>query len=87
MIIDYRPIEKAAYIQLRDAKVVESEEPESGIVYDFDREDNLVGIELYHLHKIPAHHLSQIYEHLNTNREKQEVSNFLEQVLKPKVTP
>lgn len=87
MRIDYRPTEQAAYIRLLDSKVVESEEPESGIVYDFDYEDNLVGIELYHLDKIPAHHLSQIYQYLKTKDEKQEVSKFFEQVLKSKVTP
>ncbi len=86
MRIDYRPIEQAAYIRLLDSKVVESEEPDSGIVYDFDREDNLVGIELYHLNKIPISHLTRIYKYLKTKDEKQEVSKFFDQVLSSKVT-
>lgn len=41
----------AAYIQLRDSKIVESEEVSNGIVYDFDGEDKVVGIEILNLSK------------------------------------
>jgi len=39
----------ALYLRLDEAKIVESEEVESGVILDFDQEGRVVGIELLHL--------------------------------------
>ncbi len=44
----------AVYFRLLDSPIIESEEIEAGIVYDFDANNNLVGIEILNLkHKTP----------------------------------
>ena len=44
--IKYRPADNAAYIRLSSAKVLESAEVSPDIVFDYDAEGRIVGIEL-----------------------------------------
>jgi len=44
--LKYRPDDNAAYIRFSRAKVLESAEVSPGVVFDFDAEGHLVGIEL-----------------------------------------
>lgn len=44
--IMYRPEDNAAYIRLSEAKVQESEEVAPDVVFDYDAEGHIVGIEL-----------------------------------------
>ncbi len=44
--IRYRPADNAAYVRLSSAKVLESAEVSPGIVFDYDADGHIVGIEL-----------------------------------------
>ncbi len=44
--IKYRPADNAAYIHLSSAKVLESAEVSPDVVFDYDAEGKIVGIEL-----------------------------------------
>lgn len=44
--VNYDAQANAAYIRLSSAKVLESEEVSPGVVFDFDAEGRIVGIEL-----------------------------------------
>jgi uncharacterized protein YuzE len=44
--VKYDAASNAAYIRLSSAKVLESEEVSPGVVFDFDAEGHIVGIEL-----------------------------------------
>ena len=44
--IKYRPADNAAYIRLSSAKVLESAEVSPDVVFDYDAEGRIVGIEL-----------------------------------------
>lgn len=46
MKIDFDPEVDAAYLQLDDAKIVDSEEVLPGVVFDFDECGSIVGVEL-----------------------------------------
>ncbi|MDR9403310.1 MAG: DUF2283 domain-containing protein [Halothece sp. Uz-M2-17] len=77
MKINYDSIEKTAYIELFSSEIIESEEVTSGIVYDFDAQDKIVGIELYHIGKLSIEELKSLYQVLETREEKQQFSDFL----------
>ncbi|AFZ49757.1 DUF2283 domain-containing protein [Dactylococcopsis salina] len=77
MKINYDSIEKTAYIELFSSEIIESEEVTSGIVYDFDAKDKIVGIELYHIEKLSIEELQSLYQILETREEKQQLSDFL----------
>ena len=77
MKINYDSIEKTAYIELFSSEIIESEEVTSGIVYDFDAQDKIVGIELYHIEKLSIEELQSLYQILETREEKQQLSDFL----------
>lgn len=54
MNIKFDPSVDAAYIRLKNSKIVESEEVSPGIVYDFDQDDCVVGVEVLNLkHRTP----------------------------------
>jgi uncharacterized protein YuzE len=44
--IKYRPEDNAAYIRFSSAKVLESEEVSPDVIFDYDAEGRIVGIEL-----------------------------------------
>ena len=46
-IIQYRPDDNAAYIRLSQGKVMESAEVSPDVVFDYDAEGHIVGIELF----------------------------------------
>lgn len=46
MKIDYDRAANAAYIRRFEGKVIDSEEVATGIVYDYDKADRVVGIEI-----------------------------------------
>jgi uncharacterized protein YuzE len=49
MRIDFDKETEAVYFQLKDSRIVESEEISPGIVYDFDEDDTIIGIEILNL--------------------------------------
>jgi uncharacterized protein YuzE len=54
MKIDFDKEVNAVYFRLTDAVIVESEEVAPGIVYDFDEDNTVAGIEILNLsHKTP----------------------------------
>ena len=57
MIIDFDPEVDAAYLQLDDAKIVDSEEVLPGVVLDFDERGSIVGVELLAVKKKNPRHL------------------------------
>lgn len=46
MKIEFDPMANAAYIRRFTGKVVDSEEVEPGIIYDYDANDTVIGIEI-----------------------------------------
>jgi uncharacterized protein YuzE len=44
--VKYRPDDNAAYIRFSSAKIIESAEVSPDVVFDFDAEGHIVGIEL-----------------------------------------
>ncbi|HAA26763.1 MAG TPA: hypothetical protein DCE56_02605 [Cyanobacteria bacterium UBA8553] len=54
MKIEFDKETEAIYFRLNDSTIVESEEIVPGIVYDFDKDNAVVGIEILNLsHKTP----------------------------------
>ena len=45
------PEADALYLRLNDAQIVDSERVASGVVLDYDAQDNVVGVEMLHLSK------------------------------------
>lgn len=53
----------ALYLQLDDSAVIESEEVQPGIVFDFNQRNEVIGIEILHVRKrFPAAHPEQLQE-------------------------
>jgi len=50
----------AAYLQLADVKIIESEEVDTDIIYDFDESDQVVGIEILRLKDKTAEQLKKL---------------------------
>jgi uncharacterized protein YuzE len=45
------PKADALYLRLNDAEIADSEQVASGVVLDYDAQDNVVGVEMLHLSK------------------------------------
>jgi len=60
MLIRYDGRSKAAYVRFLNSDVIESEEVAPGVVYDFDIEDRVRGIEFYQLDSLPKDILSSL---------------------------
>jgi len=84
MKIRHDLLEQTAYIELLSSDIIESEEVTSGIIYDFDQENRIVGIELYHIDKLSLEELKSIYKNLTTEIEKKQLSEFLSSLLSVK---
>jgi len=41
----------ALYLRLNDAQIADSEQVASGVILDYDAQDNVVGVEMLHLSK------------------------------------
>ena len=48
------PEADALYLRLNDAEIVDSEQVASGVVLDYDAQENVVGVEMLHLSKRAA---------------------------------
>lgn len=46
MNVRFDPVADAAYFRFNNSKIIESEEVSPGIVYDFDQDNQVVGIEI-----------------------------------------
>ena len=84
MKIRHDPVEKTAYIELLSSDIIESEEVTSGIIYDLDKEERIVGIEIYHIDKLSLEELKNIYTILTTETEKEQLSEFFSSLLSVK---
>ncbi|WP_036478007.1 DUF2283 domain-containing protein [Myxosarcina sp. GI1] len=47
----YTPSADAVYIKMLDSEICQSEEIKDGIIYDYDKDDNVVGIEILFVKK------------------------------------
>ena len=45
------PKADALYLRLNDAQIADSEQVASGVILDYDAQDNVVGVEMLHLSK------------------------------------
>ena len=45
------PEADALYLRLNDAQIADSEQVASGVILDYDAQDNVVGVEMLHLSK------------------------------------
>jgi uncharacterized protein YuzE len=45
------PEADALYLRLNDSEIADSEQVASGVILDYDAEDNVVGVEMLHLSK------------------------------------
>ena len=45
------PEADALYLRLNDAEITDSEQVASGVILDYDAQDNVVGVEMLHLSK------------------------------------
>ena len=51
----------AVYLRLNDVQVIDSKEVSPGVILDFDKHDQVVGIELLHMKKrVPLSELKQL---------------------------
>ncbi|MFK5925359.1 MAG: DUF2283 domain-containing protein [Desulfuromusa sp.] len=51
----------AIYLKLNDVKIIDSEEVTPGVILDFDKDDQVVGIELLQMKKrVPLSELKQL---------------------------
>lgn len=57
MKIDFDSEVDAAYLQLDDEKIIESQEVEPGVVFDFNELGSVVGVEILGVKKKDLHHL------------------------------
>jgi len=51
MRVEYDPETDAGYLRLSEAAIADSEQVRPGIVFDYDADGRVVGIELLHLRK------------------------------------
>lgn len=49
MKIEFDPTVDALYVRLNEQAIIESEEVQPGIVFDFDESGSVVGIEVLHV--------------------------------------
>lgn len=57
MKIDFDPEVDAAYLQLEDSKIIESQEFLPGVVFDFNEHGDVVGVEILGVKKKDPRHL------------------------------
>lgn len=57
MKIDFDLEVDAVYLQIDDAKIIESEEVEPGVVFDFNESGSIVGVEILGVKKKDLGHL------------------------------
>jgi len=62
MNIKYDKAADAIYLKLSDAEVAESDEEKPGIILDYDKEGNIVGIELLDASQKTLNPATLIYE-------------------------
>lgn len=61
----------AAYLRLNDSPIIESEEVDPGIVYDFDDRENVVGIEILRVSQKTPAQIKELNFPLNSEYRKQ----------------
>lgn len=64
------PEADALYLRLNDAQILDSEQVASGVVLDYDAQDNVVGVEMLHLSRrgSPVDIDKLVFETLRANR-------------------
>lgn len=63
--IKYDPIVDIAYIRLSNSRIVDSELALPGVVYDYDENDRVVGVEISSVKKRTPESLKELLVHLN----------------------
>ena len=59
MKLEFDPTADALYLQLRKQKIIESEQIKEGIVFDYDENGEVVGIEVLNVSKRGAEQLKK----------------------------
>lgn len=74
MKVTVDPEADALYLRLNDAEIADSEQVASGVILDYDAQDNVVGVEMLHLSKRARKADLQrlLFETLGTSRVPQE---------------
>ncbi|EAZ93104.1 DUF2283 domain-containing protein [Crocosphaera chwakensis] len=74
--ITYDPDADAAYIRLRDSKIIDSETIGEGVICDYDENEQIVGIEILSVKKRTPEEIKTINIPLTTE-DKQQLKNLL----------
>jgi uncharacterized protein YuzE len=59
MKIEYDPVVDALYVRLGEAKIIESEQVQSGVILDFDESGSVIGVEILSVSKCRTQSLGQ----------------------------
>jgi uncharacterized protein YuzE len=59
MKIEYDPVVDALYVRLGEAKIIESEQVQPGVILDFDESGRVVGVEILSASKCRTQSLEQ----------------------------
>lgn len=70
MNVDYSPDVDILYIKFSDNEIEESDENESGAILDYDKDGNVIGMEILHASKMSNHQLVSYRKELGWTQEK-----------------
>lgn len=62
--ITYDPLVDVAYIRLGDSKIVDSESAFPGVIYDFDENGRVIGIEILSVKKRTPENIKELLNNL-----------------------
>ena len=77
MKIDFDSEVDAAYLQLDDAKIIESEEIVPGVIFDFNDRGGVVGVEILGMKKKDPRHLLSLKIPFHNSDERKAFESFL----------
>ncbi len=77
MKIDFDPEVDAAYLQLDDAKILNSEEVVPGVVFDFNEQGGVVGVEILGIRKKDLSHLLNLKIPFHSPDDRKAFESFL----------
>lgn len=77
MKIDFAPEVDAAYLQLDETKIIESEEIGPGVIFDFNERGGVVGVEILGVKKKDLHYLLSLKIPFHSSDDKKAFESFL----------
>jgi uncharacterized protein YuzE len=78
MKIDYDKSIDVAYIYLQDTKIeiIDSEEVSSGVIFDYDNNNDVVGIEILHVKKRTPEEMKNVYRQNLQEKDQKALENI-----------